>query len=79
MLNKAKDDKWNEVGGKLTTLGAKEAAVSLPTDNWKLSNFSVEEYRKLLQKLKDGEIKVDRDYEKGLKDENFSNVKLNII
>lgn len=79
VLNKAKDDKWNEVGGKLTTLGAKEDAVSLPTDNWKLSNFSVEEYRKLLQKLKDGEIKVDRDYEKGLKDENFSNVRLNII
>ena len=38
-----------------------------------------EDYRKLLKKLKDGEIKVDRDYEKGLKDENFSNVKLNII
>ena len=79
MLNKAKDNKWDDVGGKLTTLGAKEDAVGLPTENWKLKNFSVEDYRKLLKKLKNGEIKVDRDYEKGLKDENFSNVKLNII
>lgn len=79
VLDKAKDNKWDDVGGKLTTLGAKEDAVGLPTENWKLKNFSVEDYRKLLKKLKDGEIKVDRDYEKGLKDENFSNVKLNII
>lgn len=79
ILNKAKDKKWDEVGGKLTTLGAKEDAVGLPTENWKLEGFTVEEYEKLLKKLKDGEIKVDRDYEKGLKDENFDNVKLNII
>ncbi|MBQ4267538.1 MAG: BMP family ABC transporter substrate-binding protein, partial [Clostridia bacterium] len=79
ILNKSKDKKWDEVGGKLTTLGAKEDAVGLPTENWKLEGFTVEEYEKLLKKLKDGEIKVDRDYEKGLKDENFDNVKLNII
>ena len=79
VLEKIKDNKWDEVGGKLTTLGAKEDAVGLPTENWKLQKFSVEDYKKLLKKLKDGEIKVDRDYEKGLKPENFSNVKLNII
>ncbi|MBQ1966711.1 MAG: BMP family ABC transporter substrate-binding protein, partial [Clostridia bacterium] len=79
VLKKIKSNKWDDVGGKLTTLGAKEDAVGLPTENWKLKNFSVEAYRKLLKKLKNGEIKVDRDYEKGLKDENFSNVKLNII
>lgn len=79
VLQKIKDDKWDDVGGKLTTLGAKDDAVGLPTENWKLKNFSVDEYKKLLKKIKDGEIKVDRDYEKGLKDGNFSNVKLNII
>ncbi len=79
ILEKAKADRWDEVGGKLTTLGAKQDAVGLPTENWKLNNFPVEEYEKLLKKLKDGEIKVDRNYEEGLKDENFSNVKLNII
>ena len=79
VLEKIKDNKWDEVGGKLTTLGAKDDAVGLPTENWKLENFSVEDYKKLLKRLKDGEIKVDRDYEKDLKAETFSNVKLNII
>lgn len=79
VLGKVYDEKWDEVGGKLTTLGAKEDAVGLPTENWKLDNFSLNDYKKLFEALKDGKIKVDRDYEKGLKDENFSNLKLNII
>ena len=79
MLDKVYSDEWNEVGGKLTTLGAEHDAVGLPTENWKLENFSIEDYKKLFERLKDGEIEVDRDYESGLKDENFENVKLNII
>ena len=79
MLDKVFSEEWNEVGGKLTTLGAEDDAVGLPTENWKLEGFSVESYKKLFEKLKDGEITVDRDYENGLKDENFENVKLNII
>lgn len=79
MLDKVYSEEWNEVGGKLTTLGAEHDAVGLPTDNWKLDNFSKEDYQKLYEKLKDGEIEVDRDYENGLKDEIFENVKLNII
>lgn len=79
ILDKAFGDEWEEVGGKLTTLGVEEDAVGLPTDNWKLENFSVDDYKKLYTRLKDGEIQVDRDYENGLNDENFENVKLNII
>ena len=78
-LEKLYRDNWDEVGGKLTTLGAKEDAAGLATENWKLQNFSLNDYRKLLKSLKSGEIQVDRDYEKNLKDENFNNVKLNII
>ena len=79
ILDKVYSDEWDEVSGKLTTLGAEEDAVGLPTENWKLENFSVSDYKKLYEKLKEGEIEVDRDYETGLNDENFENVKLNII
>ena len=79
ILDKIYSDEWEEVSGKLTTLGAEEDAVGLPTENWKFENFSVADYKKLYEKLKDGEIEVDRDYEGGLNDENFENVKLNII
>ena len=44
-----------------------------------MESFSVEEYEELFEKLKDGTVKVDRDYEKGLKNDNFPNVNLNII
>lgn len=79
MLDKIYSEEWNEIGGKLTTLGAEHDAVGLPTDSWKLDNFSKEDYKKLYEKLKDGDIEVDRDYENGLKKENFENVNLNII
>ncbi len=79
MLQKFYDDKWDEVGGKLTTLGAKDNAVGLPKESWKMKSFSYEDYEKLFEKMKNGEIKVDRDYDKGLKKESFTKVKLNIV
>ena len=78
MLDKLYNGKWDEVGGKQTTLGAKESAVGLPTDSWTMDKFTVEDYNKLFTALKDGEIKVDRDYEK-LKAENFERLKLIIV
>lgn len=77
-LQKLYDGKWEDIGGKLTTLGAKENAIGLPVDTWKMENFTVEDYNKLFTALKDGEIKVDRDYEK-LKPESFERVKLAIV
>ncbi len=79
VLEKLYSDSWEDIGGKQTTLGAKDDAVALPVNTWKMENFTVEEYEELFDKMKNGEIKVDRDYEKGLKNENFSNVNLNII
>lgn len=78
MLDKVKKGEWDEVGGKLTTLGAKDGAVSLPTDSWKMKNFKKEEYEVLYDKLKKDEIIVDRDWEK-LKAENFERVRLVIV
>ena len=76
ILDKSYKDGWDEIGGSLTTIGVKQDAVGLPTDNWKMKNFTIEDYETVYKSLKDGEIKVDRDYEKNLKQENFERVKL---
>ncbi len=78
ILDKLYKDNWDEIGGKQTTLGAKDNAVGLPTDTWRMKNFTVEEYEKLFDSLKNGEVTVDRDYEK-LKSESFERVKLEIV
>ena len=71
--------KWDEVGGNCTTLGAAEDAVGLPTATWSMKNFSVEDYSKLFESLKNGSVVVDRDYANGLNDDAFANVKLEIV
>lgn len=77
-LKKAYEGKWEDIGGRLTTLGAKENAVGLPTDTWKMKSFSVEDYNKLFEAMKKGEIEVDRDYER-LKPESFEKLKLVVV
>ena len=67
---------WTSVGGGCSTLGAADDAVGLPTQTWSLEKFSVADYNALYAKLKDGSVVVDRDYENGLKNENFANVNL---
>lgn len=79
VLDKYYSDKWDEVGGMQTTLGAKEDAVGLPTDTWSLEKFTTEDYEKLLASLKDGSVTVDNDYEKGIDAKNFEKVKLTIV
>lgn len=71
--------KWDEVGGKCTTLGAAQDAVGLPTATWSMEKFTVEDYNKLFESLKNGTVVVDRDYVAGLSDEAFANVKLDIV
>lgn len=79
ILDKYYSDDWDDVGGKQTTLGAKDNAIGLPTDSWALKNFSVEDYEKLFNAMKNGTVTVSKDYESGLKAENFKNVKLTIV
>ncbi len=78
MLDKFYKDKWDEIGGKQTTLGAKEDAIGLPVDTWNMDKFTDEDYNKLFTAMKDGKIKVDRDYTK-LKPESFEKVKLVVV
>lgn len=79
ILDKFYTDNWADVGGKQTTLGAANDAVGLPTASWSLETFTVEAYEALFNSLKDGTVVVDKDYEAGLKAENFANVNLNIV
>ncbi|MDD6022367.1 MAG: BMP family protein [Acutalibacteraceae bacterium] len=77
-LQKYYDNKWSDIGGVQTTLGAANDAVGLPTDTWSLKNFSLEDYNKLFNSLKDGSVTVDKQYE-NLKADSFTAVKLEIV
>ena len=78
VCDKQYTDKWSDIGGKLTTLGATEDAVGLPTATWQFKNFSLDEYNKLFEALKKQEVVVSRDY-KGLETQQFEHVRLSII
>ena len=57
-LTKHYENKWSEIGGIATSLGAKENAVGLPVASWSLKNWSVADYQALLAKIVSGEVKV---------------------
>ena len=77
-LDKIYSDKWNEIANININLGAENEAVYLPTDTWKFTNFSIEEYEKVLEKIKTGEINVDDEYENA-EIKKYSNVIINYI
>ena len=56
-------------------LGAKEDAVGLPTGTWSMENFTVEDYNKLFESIKNGTVTVDSYYESGL-EQAWSNLTL---
>ena len=75
-LEKVYGDTFSEIGGQVTSLGVEEGAVGLPTDTWSLANFSVEDYNALYEKVKNGEVKVDNNYEN--LEQQYSNLTLKI-
>ena len=76
-LAKHYDNKWSEIGGIATSLGAKENAVGLPVATWSLKNWKVADYEALLAKIVSGEIKVSN--ELVLKPENSANVTVTYV
>ena len=48
--------KWSEVGGALTSLGAADNAVGLPTATWSLKNWTVAEYEALFADMVAGKV-----------------------
>ena len=61
-LTAAYGSDWANYGGKLTTLGAAEGAVGLPTDTWSLKNWTVDQYKAMFEKI----VKGDNFLEAGL-------------
>jgi basic membrane protein A len=57
VLGQFYDGKWDaELANKAQNLGAAEDATGLPTETWRLENFTVEQYNELFAKVKSGEI-----------------------
>ena len=61
-LTAAYGSDWANYSGKLTTLGAAEGAVGLPTDTWSLKNWTVDQYNAMFEKI----VKGDNFLEAGL-------------
>lgn len=56
-------NKWDaELANKAQNLGASDDATGLPTDTWRLKNFTVDQYNALFAKVKAGTIVPDAEY-----------------
>ena len=80
-IAKVFDGTFAEIGGIATSLGAADDAVGLPTDTWSLEKFTADEYNKLYESIKSGELTVDDTVvEKGdIANVELSNVTLDYI
>jgi len=56
------DGKWDEIGDRENKLGAAEGATGLPTETWKMKNFTIEEYEKMKERVISGELMIDDDF-----------------
>ena len=74
------DGTFAEIGGVATSLGVTDDAVGLPTadESWRFETFTLVQYDELYQKVLDGTLVVDADYEANL-EQDYSNLTLNII
>ena len=77
-IAKVYDGTFADIGGVGTALGASDGATGIPTDTWSMTNYTVEEYEDLFQKVASGELTIDADYEANL-EQDWSNLNLNII
>ena len=58
-VTKHYEGKFTEIGGKSTSLGAKDNAVGLPTATWSLEKWSVEDYEALYKEIVAGNVQID--------------------
>ena len=74
------DGTFADIGGVGTSLGVKDEAVGLPTadESWRFETFTVDQYNELYQKVLNGDLVIDADYEANL-EQDYSNLTLNII
>ena len=60
-ITKHYEGKWSEIGNNLSTLGAADNAVCLPTATWSLTGWTVEQYEALFNAIIAGEVAVSAD------------------
>ena len=64
VLKAVQEGRWSEYSGKIETLGLVSADdvdanyVQLPVDTWTMKNFSVEDYKKLVADIFNGNVKI---------------------
>lgn len=56
-LDKLYTNKWSELNGALV-LGAKENSTGIPTETWRLENWTVAQYQALFTKVANGEVQI---------------------
>ena len=56
---KACDGAWGEIADADTVLGIAEGAACLPTDTWRMEQFTLAEYEALLASVKSGTVVID--------------------
>ena len=76
-IGKHYDGKWSEIGDVLTSLGAKDNGVGLPTATWSLKNWTVADYEALYKDIVDGKVTVSS--ELVLYPQNTANVTVNYV
>ncbi len=78
-LDKVYTEKFADIAGKLTSLGAKDDSVGLPTATWSLTKFTVDDYNKLFQDIVDGKVTIDSTVVKAgdIANVQFSNLTVN--
>lgn len=72
------DGDWDEIADKDINLGVENDAVGLPTTTWSMTNFTLDDYHDLYDKVKDGTIEIDND-PTGAEQKTYSNVDLDYI
>jgi len=61
-LSKFYEGAWADIGGIDTCLDIADGVVGLPTDTWKMENYTVEEYANALSAVKSGKLVIDTEY-----------------
>ena len=73
------DGSWADIGGVATSLGVNDNAVGLPTETWSMKNFTVADYQKILDQVKNGTLVVDDQYPADMATATFAHVTVHVI
>lgn len=59
ILGQIYNNEWASLSNQASNLGAADDATGLPTANWRMTNFTVDAYNTLFNKIKNGQITIN--------------------